>query len=160
MLIGVLADTHDRLPAIDRAMQWFAERRVEAVIHAGDLVAPFAARRLLGLDAPLHAVFGNNDGELRGLKAVLPQIQAGPLKLELDGRAILVHHFIEWCAPADLEQSEVVITGHTHQAVNRRDGARLLLNPGECCGWVNHRCTVALLDTSGPDAEICELSVP
>ncbi len=157
MLIGVLSDTHDRLPAIDAAMSLFAARKVEAVIHAGDLVAPFAARRLLATEVPLHVIFGNNDGELAGLKEVLPQIQAGPLRLQLDGQAILVHHFIDWCEPADIERSDVVITGHTHEVVNELSGNTLRLNPGECCGWITGKCTVALLDTDGPSAEICEL---
>jgi len=160
MLIGVLSDTHDRLPAIDAALRLFERRGVEAVIHAGDVVAPFAARRLAGLKVPLHLCYGNNDGERTGLKAVLPQIQDGPLRLHLDGRALLVHHFIDWCEPADVASSAVVITGHTHEVVNRVESGRLLLNPGECCGWVTGRCTVALLDTRGPSAEICEIEVP
>lgn len=157
MLIGVMSDTHDRLPMIDAALRLFAERGVKAVIHAGDLVAPFAAKRLLGAAAPLHVIYGNNDGERAGLKAVLPQIQDGPLHVRLDGRNILVHHFIDWCAAEDRAQAEIVITGHTHEVVTAYRDGKLFLNPGECCGWVNDRCTAAILDTEGPAAEVCEL---
>ena len=80
MLVGVIADTHDRLPMIDRALELFAGRKVEAVIHPGDLIAPFAARCLLGYKGPLHVTYGNNDGERAGLKEVLPQIVDGPLQ--------------------------------------------------------------------------------
>ena len=38
MLVGVLSDTHDRLPAIDRALSLFERRKVQAVIHPGDVV--------------------------------------------------------------------------------------------------------------------------
>jgi len=160
MLIGVISDSHDRLPAIDRAIGLFRERNVEAVIHPGDLIAPFAAKRLLHWKGPLHVTYGNNDGERPGLKTLLPQIVDGPLFLELAGRCILVHHFIDWCKPADIERADIVITGHTHEVVNRFDANKLFLNPGESCGWVTGRCTVAVLDTEGPSAEICELDVP
>ncbi|MCH7526345.1 MAG: metallophosphoesterase [Planctomycetes bacterium] len=157
MLVGVISDTHDRLPMIDRALRLFEKRGVEAMIHSGDLIAPFAARRLLAYKGPLHVVYGNNDGERAGLKEALPQVVDGPLFVELGGKAILVHHFIEWCKPEEIRRADIVISGHTHEVVNRFEGDKLILNPGECCGWVNGRCTVAILDTQGPSAEVCEL---
>lgn len=157
MLVGVIADTHDRMDTIGPAVDLFLGRGVEAVIHAGDIVAPFAARKHLAWQGPLYVVYGNNDGERAGLKSVLPQIQDGPLWVNLGGRSILVHHFIDWCDADDVARADVVITGHTHEVVNQVSPGRLILNPGECCGWVNGRCTVAILDTEGPSAEICEV---
>jgi len=157
MLVGVISDTHDRVPMIEAALDLFERRNVQALVHGGDLVAPFAARCLTRFRGPLHVIYGNNDGERAGLKAILPQIQDGPLFVELGGQSVLVHHFIDWCDRADIEGADIIITGHTHDVVNRAEGDKLFLNPGECCGWVNGRCTVAILDTDGPDAEICEL---
>lgn len=157
MLIGVLSDTHDRLPMIDAALALFAERGVEAVIHPGDFVAPFAVKRLLAFSGPLYVTYGNNDGERAGLKTLLPQVVDGPLFVDGAGRTILVHHFVEWCSAADIDRADVVVSGHTHEVVNRFERGKLFLNPGECCGWLTGRCTVALLDTEGPSAEVCEL---
>ncbi len=157
MLVGVLSDTHDRLPLIDAALSLFADRGVEALIHAGDFVAPFAVRRLLRFTGPIHATFGNNDGERAGVRKLLPRIVAGPLFITLGGRTILLHHVFDQCDPADVDRADVVVTGHTHEAVNRLDGGRLYLNPGECCGWVSGTCTAAILDTDGPSAEILRL---
>ena len=157
MLIGVISDTHDRLPMIDAALDLFARRAVDAVIHPGDFVAPFAVRSLLKYKGPLYATYGNNDGERAGLKTLMPQVVDGPLRLSLDGHSILVHHFIDWCDTKDIDQSDIIITGHTHEVVNHFDRGKLFLNPGECCGWVHGRCTVALLDTDSPSAEVCEL---
>jgi len=142
---------------IDAALDVFAERRVEAVIHAGDFVAPFAVRRLLKYRGPLHVTYGNNDGERSGLKTLLPQIVDGPLWVEAGGRRILVHHFIDWCQAVEVDRADIIVTGHTHEVVNRFDAGKLFLNPGECCGWVHGRCTMAILDTDGPSAEVCEL---
>jgi hypothetical protein len=158
MLVGVISDTHDRLPMIDAALALFAERKIEALIHPGDFVAPFAVKRLLTFPGPIHATYGNNDGERAGLRRLLPQIVDGPLFLPLGGLTVLVHHFIDWIEPADVARADVVITGHTHEVVHRVEGDRHILNPGECCGWVTGRCTLAILNTDGPLVEICELS--
>jgi hypothetical protein len=159
MLIGVLSDTHDRLPTMAKALNLFLEHKVGAVIHAGDIVSPFAAKALKFVEprCPLYVIYGNNEGESAGLVSLLPQIRRGPIRLELDGRKILVHHYDKWCDPADIAWADVVITGHTHEVVNEVRGGRLFLNPGECCGWVKGRCTVAILETNGPKAEIIEL---
>lgn len=157
MLIGIMSDTHDRLPTIDRGLEILRERGVEAILHPGDVVAPFAAKRLLAWTGPLHVTYGNNDGERRGLKGVLPQIQDGPLLVELGGKRILLHHFVDWCAPADVDGADIVVTGHTHEVVNETRDGKLFLNPGECCGWLYGKCTVAVLDTDGMSAEIIEV---
>ena len=166
MKIGVLSDSHDRLPALERVLQLFAWERVEAVLHAGDFVAPFAAK-LLADDrmngVPVHCVYGNNDGERDGLKQVLPRVQDGPLRLKLGGRTIVMHHALDWLKPKDKRGADVIITGHTHEvSVDRKTskaGDRLLLNPGECCGWVTGRCTAAVLDLDTLEPRIVDIDV-
>jgi hypothetical protein len=134
------------------------ERQVEAIVHAGDLVAPFTAKRLLAWPGPLHVVYGNNDGERQGLKAVLNQITDGPLWIQAGDRRVLLHHFIDWCKAADVARADIIISGHTHEVVNQHRDGKLFLNPGECCGWVNGRCTLAILDTRSLVAEIIEVT--
>lgn len=159
MKIGVLSDTHDRLPTFRRAVAMFRHLKVDAIIHAGDFIAPFAAKLVAPevLDIPFHCVYGNNDGERKGLKAVLPNIQDGPLRLTIGGKTLVVHHFIDWLKPADIAAADVVITGHTHEVVNETRDGKLILNPGECCGWVHDRCTAALLDLASLQAQIVDI---
>ena len=181
MKIGILSDTHDRLPTFRRALELFRRLKVEAVFHAGDLVAPFAAKLLmpapggstdepggvLPASVPVHVIYGNNDGEREGLKKTLPQIADGPLRVTLDTphgpKVIVMAHFIEWFKPTDLVGADVVISGHDYTAKieTRQAGERevLFINPGECCGWVHDRCTVAVLDLSQPTptAELIEV---
>jgi putative phosphoesterase len=164
MLIGVISDTHDRLPTFRRAISLFRRLKVETILHAGDLVAPFAARLIAPgqLATPTHVIYGNNDGERDGLKQVLPHIVDGPVRLDLAGHTVVMHHFIDWLTPADTASADVVISGHNHEpSIQTRDGV-LYLNPGECCGWVNDRCTVATLEldpgkATPPKAEIIEV---
>ncbi len=159
MKIGVISDTHDRLPPFRRAIALFERLGVEAILHAGDVIAPFAAK-LIAQDAvsvPVYCVYGNNDGERAGLKKVLPQIVDGPLRIELGGKTIVMHHWIEWLKPADIARADIVITGHTHEVVNQTSDGILYLNPGECCGWVNDRCTIMVLDTEQMKADLVEI---
>ena len=78
-MIGILSDSHDNLPMIGRAVRVFNDAGCDLVIHAGDIVAPFAARALAGLRAPIKAVFGNCDGERKGLEEALSGLGAHPL---------------------------------------------------------------------------------
>lgn len=159
MRIGVISDTHDRLPTFRRAIALFQRMQVGAIFHAGDYIAPFAARLIAPnvLSVPLHCVFGNNDGECKGLLQVLPNLVDGPMKVQLAGRTIVMHHFIDWLTPKDYADADVVITGHTHAIVNEKREGKLMLNPGECCGWLTDRCTVMLLDLAALKAEVIEV---
>ena len=154
MLVGVLSDTHDRLPAIRAALKVFRERGIDTVIHAGDVVSPFAAKELAEFEGTLHVLYGNNDGEHTGLKNLLPQIVDGPIRIEADGQAIVVGHHFGWLSDDDVAGAGVVVAGHTHTIVNELRDGTLYLNPGECCGWLTGEGTVAVLDTAGPTAEI------
>jgi hypothetical protein len=157
MLIGLISDTHDRLPTMAAALDRFSALGIDTLIHPGDLIAPFAARLLAGWPGTVHVTYGNNDGERAGLKKALPQIQDGPLLVDIAGRRILVHHFIDWCAPADITRADIIATGHTHEvAIEQRDG-KLFVNPGECCGWVTGRCTVATLDLDSDHVELIDI---
>lgn len=159
MKIGVISDTHDRLPTFRRAVSMFKRMNVSAIFHAGDYIAPFAAKVIAPdvLSIPTYCVYGNNDGERKGLKAVLPNIVDGPLKVTLGGKTIVMHHFIDWLKPAEMHDAHVVITGHTHApGIESRNG-KLFINPGECCGWVYDRCTAAILDLVAVSAELIDI---
>ncbi|MFA7237940.1 MAG: metallophosphoesterase [Phycisphaeraceae bacterium] len=169
MNIGILSDSHDRLPALARAIELLVEQRVEAILHAGDFIAPFAAKLLLPpsvpASIPVYCCYGNNDGERAGLKKVLPQVVDGPVRLTLGPRkrVIVMHHFIDWLKDEDFRGADVIVTGHTHEIVNTpgtlSDGkSALFLNPGECCGWLTGRCTCAVLDTDSLTARIIDVT--
>jgi putative phosphoesterase len=157
MKVGIISDTHDRLPTLRAGLEFFRQFGLTTLIHPGDIIAPFAARPLAEYPGTVHVTYGNNDGERAGLKRVLPQIQDGPLRLELAGRRVLVHHFVDWCDATDVDWAEVVISGHTHSVTIERRAETLFLNPGECCGWVNDRCTVAILDLATLEHQLIEL---
>jgi len=157
MKLGVISDTHDNLAAVAAAIRHFQEAGVEMILHAGDFVAPFALKRLLQARLPVHAVFGNCDGERGGLAALLPDLADGPRRLELGGRKICLVHNEKRLAHEDLEAADIVVCGHTHEPQVRMQEGRLIVNPGECGGWITGRCTVAVVDTDRLAADIAEI---
>ncbi len=167
MLVGIIADSHDNVPMIKRAVEHFNAAGCELVIHAGDLVAPFAVAVLEGLNCPFKAIYGNNDGEKVGLKvkavAVGGSIQEPPLLVEAGGARILVLHDCEdWQAEAGKQSADVVIFGHTHDiAIEKAEGADrpVGINPGESGGWLTGSYTAALLDTDSLEVEIIDLNL-
>ena len=158
MRIGILSDSHDNRPAVARAASLFREADCALVIHAGDFVAPFAARDLEKAGCPVRAVYGNCDGEKAGLAAALSPfgtIGEAPAVFEFAGLKFLVTHLDSHIARYTKEKKyDVIVYGHTHKADVRRAGKALIVNPGEAGGWVNGRSTVALLDTETKSAEI------
>ena len=63
MKIGVLADTHDRVPAIRELLRQFAERGIGLVLHCGDYCSPFALQPFIDVQMTLAGVFGRCDGD-------------------------------------------------------------------------------------------------
>jgi len=158
MKLGILSDSHDHLNNLRRALSLLQERGAEAILHAGDIVSPFAAKVLREFPGGVFAVFGNNDGERKGLAKLL-DVSEGPRELELAGRRIVLVHEIER-VPEELAQgADALIFGHTHEPTIE-PGRPLRLNPGEVGGWLKGRATCALLDLEGMEAELCELGRP
>ncbi len=160
-MIGVMADSHDNLTAIKKAVAMFKAAKCELVIHAGDVVAPFAARELEALECPVKAVFGNCDGEKIGLEKSfesIGEIREAPLVFSYGGRNYLICHFqFSVASYLALGKYDAIIFGHTHKPEIRKQGKTLLLNPGETGGWLRGKCTAALLDPASLKAEIVPL---
>ncbi len=157
MKIGAIADTHDNLPAISAALKCFEEQQVEAILHAGDYCAPFALKRLLQTRIPFEGVYGNCDGEREGLAKLLPSLANGPRHLELGGVKICLTHDRSRLQHEVFEASDILLFAHTHEPLAERHEGRLVINPGECGGWLTGRCTVAVIDTDTLTANIKEV---
>jgi predicted phosphodiesterase len=50
-----------------------------------------------------------------------------------------------------------VVSGHTHIPVNKIRGKTLVICPGEVCGYLSGKATIALLDTAKHEAQIVEI---
>ncbi len=156
MKLGIVSDSHDHLDHLDRAVDLLLDRGIQAWIHLGDYVAPFTAAALNKLPKSRHLIFGNNDGEVKGLlSAFSGEIVHGPVPVDIDGRKFLLMHE-PYALDAAIASNlyDAVLYGHTHQVDVRKMGGTLVLNPGACGGWMASAPTVAILDTGTLRCEI------
>jgi putative phosphoesterase len=162
MLIAVLSDCHDNiwnleklLPKLDKA---------DVVLFCGDFCAPFTLKMLAdGFRRPIHAVFGNNDGDAMLMLTVAKQ--AGNVtfhkpiaQLELGGKRIAVAHYPELGEALALSgKYDAVFSGHNHQNQAITVGSTLWGNPGEVMGRFG-KPTFGIYDTATGQFEIHEIS--
>jgi len=108
--------------ALRKAVEFFNERGVKAVLHAGDIISPFTVRAFEELKPKLYFVFGNNDGDKLTLTKRFEEIGAVSCgdfgDLTIDGLHIALLHGTNEAMVKALARSgefDVVIRGHTHE---------------------------------------------
>lgn len=164
MLVGIMADTHDRLPLIDEAVNRLNERNIGLVLHAGDFIAPFVVPHYKPLRANLIGVYGNNDAEREVIKRCFSELKAQIrgrfAEIDIGKMKIAMTHGEEeelLRSLIDVGSYDVVVHGHTHEVKTYRKGKTLVVNPGEICGYLSGESTLALLDTETLNVEIIYL---
>ena len=162
MRLGLISDTHDRVPLIEKAVEIFNGENLDAVLHCGDFISPFSMIPFVRLQAPFYAVFGNNDGERAGLSRYFEKngwtLNDRPWTCELDGRRIAMLH-----EPENMDSYlsdggvELVVFGHTHEKHFRKSNGVMVINPGEGCGWVKGTASMAIVDLDKGENRFVEL---
>jgi len=113
----------------------------------------------------LIGVFGNNDGDRELLRKRFSENEGIEMRgnfaeIVVDGLKIALLHGNEeelLMALINSERFDVVVHGHTHTAEAYRRGKTLIVNPGEVCGYLTGKSTVALLDTNKREAKVIKL---
>lgn len=140
MELGVIADSHDNLDALEYWVDYFNQRDVDVLLHAGDLISPFCVPVLESFERTVYAVFGNNDGDRETLRekaeGTSVNFKEPPVTLDLTECSVLVSH-----KPSDLPDPlpasvDVVVHGHTHERRCDDDRDPVVVNPGESGGWL------------------------
>jgi uncharacterized protein len=162
MKVAIVSDIHDNVPKLQQALQRC--RQADVLLCCGDFCSPFVSKELgAGFGGPIHAVFGNNDGDrfrLVKVAAPFPQLQfhGEYAELDLEGRRFSVNHFDNiGRAIAKGKQFDVVCFGHNHQFEISSVGPTLVINPGEIYGGLTGHSTFVVYDTTTGSAERVEL---
>ncbi len=148
MRIGILSDTHDQVARTIQAVDLLRAHGAETLIHCGDITTPDVIAACSSLRC--HYVMGNNDFDVDNLRAAIASsggvfLGSGGL-VELGGKRIAVAH-------GDLphvvrrlgdDSPDYLLSGHTHLADDRRQGATRWINPGALSRAA--RWTAAVLD--------------
>lgn len=164
LLLGIISDSHDNLPKINEAVRKLNSLGVDQVLHTGDYCAPFAALPHKGLKAKMRGVFGNNDAEREKLQEKFQSlghnVKGRFAHLDAGGTRIALLHGDDddlLQALAKTQSYDLVVFGHTHSVSQSRNGKTTLLNPGEICGYLSGKATIATFDTESRRIEILEI---
>lgn len=166
MRIGLLADTHDRVPAVDELLRRFAAAEVTLVLHTGDYCSPFSLAPFRDFGMPLLGVFGQNDGDRGALATTAAALPAGgelyeaPHALQAAGSSILLVHDLGDANARATAAHQVIVHGCSHRAEMQERGGALLVNPGEACGWVHGTPGGAVLDLRARRVQFITLTEP
>ncbi|HWP41512.1 MAG TPA: metallophosphoesterase family protein, partial [Tepidisphaeraceae bacterium] len=134
MIIALLSDSHDRLPATVAALQLLRTRSPEFYIHCGDVGSERIIDQFAGLPAAL--VWGNTDWDRQPLTRYARQLGIRVLddpfgELELDGKLFAVTHGDDARVVQlilDRQQHDYLLIGHSHVRCDRRQGRVHIIN--------------------------------
>lgn len=162
MRVGLLADSHDRVPAVDALLREMLARDVTFVLHAGDFCSPFSLKPFQDHNVAMAGVFGRNDGDPEGLRAFAEQgmgqeLFESPHSIKLGEHKVLIVHDIGDVVERSVLAHSVVIHGHTHLQEMKTRGDTLIVNPGEACGWLYGAPSGAILDLDSKQVEFLKL---
>ena len=165
MKVGLLADSHDRIPAIAELLKLMREGGATMVLHAGDYVSPLALKPFDDLHMTLAGVFGKNDGDHQSLQsrasaALGLELFESPHSFEVGGHQILLVHDIADAQKRSIKSHSVVVHGFAHQQSMKTQGDTLIVNPGEACGWMFGTPGGALLDLDTKQVQFLTLDGP
>ncbi len=166
MKVCIVSDSHDRRDLLKAAVSEAKSLGAQAVLHAGDVVAPTALRPLQELGLPVHVIHGNNEGDIYAMMMLAQEpnsvihyhgMEAG---IELGGRRIFIVHYPHYARAMALTGDwDLVCTGHDHHADISRitspvnDRECVVANPGTIAG-LGPACTYIFGDLESMQFEI------
>jgi putative phosphoesterase len=174
MQIGIISDVHDNLRHLNKAINFFNEKKIDLLVHCGDWDMPFTMRSYTQLQCPIRGVLGNGDPDIQKFLYQLQNLEALKnldLKLEfrfcdftIDNVRFGVFHGDDENLNKCLIESrlfDVLCLGHTHKPSIEKNGKTLVINPGSLVGYTfetgNIPITVALFDTDSKEARLVGL---
>ncbi len=136
MLIGIVADTHNRNSSLQAALTYLSANGIQTIFHCGDVTSIETARLMVSFT--VHYVYGNGDAEAHAIRDLL--ISANPdstgglvFSAELDGVSIAATHGHltgKVIALAASGAYSYVFHGHTHVQKDEMIGKTRIINPG------------------------------
>ncbi len=160
MKIACISDSHDNMLNVKKFLESIKNMGIKKVIHCGDIVAPFVIPLFSDYNVDFYGVYGNNDGERKGLKKKVREaggfINPPPHIYEIYGKRILVSHspLLDTQLPFDID---IYCFGHTHEVYLEKRDDLLIINPGELGGWLSGKSTYALIDLNSMNVKIMEV---
>ncbi len=152
MIIGVVSDTHNNLKNVNEIISIFNKKKLELVIHTGDITNATTLEKFSDLNCPLVGVYGNNDLNENGLLEVANRygflFKNPPLVIKENQRSIAIFHEPELIDDflSKNKKIDIVLHGHTHRYRNETKNNVLLFNPGESAGMLKGKNAIGFVN--------------
>lgn len=158
MLIGVMADSHDNLDALEHWVNYFNHHDADVLLHAGDVISPFCVPVLEGFNNAVYVTFGNNDGDRETLRdkaeGTHVNFREPPVTLDLtEGTVVMCHKPTNLPVEPDSDV-DLLVHGHTHERRLEDESSPVTLNPGEAGGWLSGTSSAALVDVDSDGLDV------
>ncbi len=145
MRILVVSDTHGDFYSLKKAID--QQKTAEVVIHCGDSKDELDEIKMCYPDKAFYCVKGNCD-----LGSTLPMVET----ITLENKKILITHghmynvklsLYPLCCAAREEKADIVLFGHTHNAISEYDDGLYILNPGSLNGYFASYAFIDITDS-------------
>lgn len=157
MRIGVLSDTHGSINIAVQAINKMGQ--IDALIHAGDFYSDALHTGRI-FDVPVYGVLGNCDAGFSGDEELLVNFEACKIYIT-HGHLFRAKSTLQLLYyKAQETGADVVVFGHTHVPVNRRESGILLFNPGSTTrpqGGSKAGYGILNIDKNNITGELCTL---
>lgn len=166
MRIGIVSDSHGHTARLQQALELFAAKDVQAIVHCGDISSTDSVRLLSQCPVECHLVAGNMDRHFFNLSKAAQRypVRFSPETIEVPighSQYLVATHGHHEHLLAELiagEQFPYVCHGHTHRCRDEHVGSVRVINPGS----LHHprgpkHPTVAVLDTDTDALEFLDL---
>ena len=156
MKIGIVSDSHGNVRRLQAALDAFAGRGAQAVVHCGDVGGVKCLHALADSGLKSYVVAGNTDRRADRLEQTARRLNIRfaweVIEVPIAGGEYLVAtHGSDAKILGELiagRQFPYVCRGHTHRASDERHGPVRVINPGALHHPKHPRCpTAALLNT-------------
>ncbi len=170
MKICIVSDSHDNRFLLKAAAEDAKTRGAVQILHCGDIVAPTTLRILTKVGLPVHAIHGNNTGDMYSLSRLSNnkenqiQYHGQDAGITINGKRIFMVHYPHYAkAMATTGDWDIVCCGHDHRSKiepieNIKGTKTIFVNPGTV-GGVGAEPSYILADLDNMKFEIRHVPV-
>ena len=147
-----MSDTHNNLKNIKTIISLFNDKKVDLVVHTGDITTAKSLEAFSSLNCELFLVYGNNDREESGLEEIANnngfKIKEPPFEIIKNERSIVIFHEPDLIEEF-LEKNDdihIILHGHTHKYREECLKKTLVYNPGESAGMLKGKNAIGIIN--------------
>jgi len=166
MKVAIISDIHDNFHNLILVLKKIKKNKdIKKIIFLGNFINNGIAKILAGLNIPVRAIWGNNDGDKSAITKTSLNTKSNMTTadnvydfLEIENRKIFITHYPDIAKPmAKSGEFDAVFYGHNHIKNKDRIGDCLVVNPGEVSGHKNSQISFAIYDTEKNNADIIDV---